>query len=309
MALAEPDCIGIVTSDERAEPALLKTLQNPDASLRYLAAMKLAEDKTVDDATAVEKALTDATRTRSSPEFRVFIHRASGRTLLFRWVLVVWVLLALTAAAGAAPWKTKLLHRLVAPLRSNPFLESRTTPCNLGFASCFLPDASLPLPSGTSEFQPAPVIDNPSQVVTLELRALHGGPFAHHWLEVESSRGKVTFGFGPATLPFIDAGQISLQDRFGNIERISGMYPLPFLGPPPLNYRYAKAPGAGHPIGQPIRLTVAQADALVEKVRHHKFIGPYVPIFHDCRTFACSVQAAAKGRSSLPCYLLFKGYW
>ena len=39
------------------------------------------------------------------------------------------------------------------------------------------------------------------------------------------------------------------------------------------------------------------------------FIELYVPIFHDCRTFACSVQAAAEGYSSLACYLLFKGYW
>jgi hypothetical protein len=290
--------------------------------------MKLAEDNAVEKALAVENVTRDRVpmaialtlvggpprRTAGkgisagndiAPEFRISDRRAFGRAFVLRWGLVVWALLALTTAASAEPWRTKLLHRLVAPFRSNPFLESRATPCSLGFASCFLPEASLPLPSRT----PAPVINNPSQVVTLQLRALHGGPFSHHWLEVESSKGKVTFGFGPATLPFIDAGQISLQDRFGNIERISGMYPLPFLGPPPLNYRYAKAPGAGHPIGQPIPLTVAQADALVEKVRHHKFVGPYVPIFHDCRTFACSVQATAKGRSSLPCYLLFKGYW
>jgi len=297
--------------------------------------MKLAEDKAVDDAPVVEQALAVEKVTRDRvrmavfarasspagnpegkkicadidfpPEFSISTRRAARRGFVFRSGLLMGVLLALSTAAGAASWRTKLLHRLVAPLRSNPFLESRATPCSLGFASCFLPEASLS--SRTAEFAPAPLIDNPSRVVTLELRALHGGPLAHHWLEVESSRGKVTFGFGPATLPFIDAGQISLQDRFGNIERISGMYPLPFLGPPPLNYRYAKAPGTGHPIGRPIQLTVAEADALVEKVRHHKFIGPYVPIFHDCRTFACSVQAAAKGRSSLPCYLLFKGYW
>ena len=240
------------------------------------------------------------------PPRRRSAQRAARLAFVFWWV---WVLLEFPTAAGAAPWTAKLLHRMVAPLRSNPFLESRVTPCNLGIATCFLPAASSPRPSSSSEFRLAPVIDNPSEVVTLQARALHRGPFAHHWLEVESSRGRVTLGFGPATLPFIDAGQISLQDRFGNIERISGMYPLPILGPPPLNYRYAKVPGSGHPIGKPIQLTVAQADALVERVRHHKFIGPYVPIFHDCRTFACSVQAAAQGRSSLPCYLLFKGYW
>lgn len=242
------------------------------------------------------------------PPGRIRTCRVARVSVVFRWVLVVWALLEMPTVARAAPRAVKLLHRLVAPFRSNPFLESRATPCNLGFASCFLPDASLE-PIRTSESEPAPVHDDPSQVVTLELRALHRGPFAHHWLEVESSRGKVTLGFGPATLPFIDAGQISVQDRYGNIERISGMYPLPMLGLPPLKYRYAKAPGAGHPIGKPVQLTVTEADTLVQKVRDHKFIGPYVPIFHDCRTFACSVQAAAQGRSSVPCYLLFKGYW
>jgi len=238
---------------------------------------------------------------------RIRTHLAARLAVRFWWLLVVWALLDVPAVAGAEPWTVILLHRLVSPFRSNPFLESRATPCNLGFANCFLPDASLE-PTRTSEPEPA-VGEDRSRVVSLELRALHRGPFAHHWLEVESSRGKVTLGFGPATLPFIDAGQISLQDRYGNIERISGMYPLPMLGLPPLNYRYAKPPGAGHPIGQPIQLTVAEADTLVQKVREHEFIGPYVPIFHDCRSFACSVQAAAQGRSSLPCYLLFKGYW
>ena len=51
-------------------------------------------------------------------------------------------------------------------------------------------------------------------------------------------------GYGPATVPFIDAGQISLQDGHGNVEGISGMHPIPIIGLPPLNYRYAKAPGS-----------------------------------------------------------------
>ena len=190
-----------------------------------------------------------------------------------------------------------------------PRLASRAKPCNLGFASCFLPNVSSQAEHPASEFEANPATENPTRAVTLQLRALHGGPFAHHWLEIESSIGEVTLGFGPATVPFIDAGQVSLQDRYGNIERISGMHPLPVLGLPPLSYRYAKPPGAGHPLGKPIPLTVAQADTLIQKIRHHKFVGPYVPIFHDCRTFACSVQAAAQGRSSIPCYLLFKGYW
>jgi|SRR5579863_5484822 len=39
------------------EPALVNALKNPDASVRYLAAMKLAEDKAVDAGPAIEQAL------------------------------------------------------------------------------------------------------------------------------------------------------------------------------------------------------------------------------------------------------------
>jgi len=208
----------------------------------------------------------------------------------------------LTGVASAAPWPVKVLHRLMDPFRTNPFRQAGTSPCSLGFANCLLPE--------TSESPDLPIeTPDPDRVVTLQLRALHRGPFAHHWLEFDSSMGKVTLGYGPATLPFIDAGQISLQDSHGNIERISGMHPLPFLGLPPLNYRYAKPPGSGHSIGQPISMTVAQADALAERVGRTKYVGPYIPIFHDCRTYVCAIQAKVKGKSSLPCYLLFKGYW
>jgi hypothetical protein len=143
----------------------------------------------------------------------------------------------------------------------------------------------------------------------LELRTEHRGPLAHHWLELESLAGRMTIGFGPATLPFIDAGQVSLQDRYGNIKRISGMHPLPWLALPPINYHYARAAGEGRMIGKPIPLTMTQSEALIHKLQHPKFIGPYIPIFHDCRTFSCTIQASAQERSVLPCYLLFKGYW
>ena len=170
------------------------------------------------------------------------------------FVALTCLVFAFFSPAVGAPWTVNLLHRLVAPFRSNPFLQDRATPCNLGFAHCFLPNASTTPARWVFGNEPASVIEAPTRIVTLQLRAFHRGPFAHHWLEVDSSRGKVTLGFGPATLPFIDAGQISLQDTYGNIERISGMHPLPVLGLPPLNYRYAKAPGAGYPLGKPIEL-------------------------------------------------------
>ena len=194
-------------------------------------------------------------RRRCTPERWTSTLRTAGCASGLKWGLLVLMLVELPAPAVAAPWSGKLLHRLVAPFRSNPVWQDRTKPCNLGFASCFLPDDAPRAESPASEFEF--VTEDPARAVTLELRALHGGPFAHHWLQVESSIGAVTLGFGPATVPFIDAGQISLQDRFGNIERISGMHPVPVLGLPPLSYRYAKTPGAGHPLGKPIPLTVS----------------------------------------------------
>src|SRR5262249_22322401 len=78
----------------------------------------------------------------------------------------------------------------------------------------------------------------------------------------------------PATLGAL----VQVEARSGiNVERISGMHPLPILGLPPLNYRYAKAPGTGHALRKPISLTIAQADALVEKIRHPRFVVPYIP--------------------------------
>jgi hypothetical protein len=224
------------------------------------------------------------------------------------WMVVLLAALGLPTIAPAAPWPVKLLHRMVAPFRSNAFLQDRASPCSLGFANCFLPSPAQPVPTISKPDQP-PAIEDPNRITSLELRTSYRGPFAHHWLEFDTSSGKVALGFGPATVPFIDAGQISLQDTYGNVERISGMHPLLVLGLPPLNYRYAKAPGSGHSIGKSIPMTVDQADALLQRMRHRKFVGPYIPFFHDCRTFVCSVQAAEQGRSSLPCYVLFKGYW
>jgi hypothetical protein len=229
-------------------------------------------------------------------------------SVLLCFGVFIAVMVASAHAETAQPHgKGRFFKRLLAPLRSNPLLQSSARPCGIGAPTCFsFMDAS----SETTRVAPAPrEVADPSRIVYLELRTAHAGPFAHHWLETEMSAGRITIGFGPATLPFIDAGQISLQDTWGNTERITGMHPLPPLGLPPLNYRYARMPGDGRVIGKPIAVTMAESDALVERIRHRKFVGPYIPLFHDCRTFACSAQAAATGKSSIPCYLLFKGYW
>ena len=224
-------------------------------------------------------------------------------------IVLVGLLCVVSIHAQTASREVKVLHRLLAPLRSNPFRVENSRPCGLGFASCFLPSDSPSPDVARSAFDRMSTDQASSRVVTLELRTQHAGPFCHHWLQTETSIGRVTLGYGPATVPFIDAGQISLQDGHGNVERISGMHPIPMIGLPPLNYRYAKAPDSGHIIGKPIHLNLVQADALIQKERKHRFVGPYIPFFHDCRTYTCSVLAAAQGKSSLPCYLLFKGYW
>lgn len=200
---------------------------------------------------------------------------------------------------------SRILQRLLAPLRSNPFSQSTVGPCELGLATCFSSATAAPSDpeSGLN------IAQGPSRQITLQLRIAHRWPLAHRWLELDGPDEEMTFGFGPATLPFIDSGQVSVRDRFGNVERISGMHPLPWLALPPINYHYARSPGEGHAIGKPIQLTMAQSDALVRKLQHTRFVGPYIPILHDCRTYTCVMLASAQGRSTLPCYLLVKGYW
>jgi hypothetical protein len=173
-------------------------------------------------------------------------------------------------------------------------------------AACFSSASTAP---SRTEFEFKLAAEDSGRPVMLQLRADHGGTLGHQWLELESRGGGMTIGFGPATLPFIDSGEVSLQDRYGNIKWISGMHPLPWLALPPVKYHYARSPGEGHAVGKPIPLTGAQAEALIRKLQHLKFVGPYIPIFHDCHTFTCAVQASAQGHSTLPCYLLFKGQW
>ncbi len=162
---------------------------------------------------------------------------------------------------------------------------------------CFLPTEDSGVVLGTA----AEPVTRPL-TATMTVRALHGGILAHQWVELLTERGTVTIGYGPASLPFIDAGQISVWDQSGNVER-SGLRLIP------TGFNYAKPPGAGHIVGKSIELTPAQSDAVLRKESHRKAIFPYIPLFHDCHTFVCTVKATASGKSTLPCYLLFKGYW
>jgi hypothetical protein len=174
--------------------------------------------------------------------------------------------------------------------------RSGSAVCSSGRIRCFLPDREALPPSS------APAMVSKPQRGMMSVRALHGGILAHQWVELETSSGKVTIGYGPASLPFLDAGQISIWHEDGRREH-SGLRLLP------TNFNYAKPPDSGNLVGAPVSITLEQADAILRKQAHRKRIFPYIPIFHDCRTFVCTVKASATGKSSLPCYLLFKGYW
>lgn len=223
-------------------------------------------------------------------------------------VLAAWLLLFLhPLPAQQRPtqrWAVKILDRLLAPFRSDPFLQSSAGRCRVGLSTCFMPTTATPV-----DFTAGSGVEDSGRLALLEVRSGRGGLVAHRWLELDSPEGDMTFGFGPATLPFIDSGQISVQDRYGNTRWVSGMHPLPWLALPPVKYRYARNPGEGRLVSKPIPLTLAQSEVLTHKLQHVKFVGPYIPIFHDCHTFVCSVQASAQGHSAWPCYLLFKGYW
>ena len=136
----------------------------------------------------------------------------------------------------------------------------------------------------------------------ISFREGKGMVLSHEWIEVQTSHGPVTLGFGSALLPFIDRGQITVQDVEGRVEH---EYALRFV--PPLSF--GRAPGMGKDISQTVYVSQPRADQIVEQQRHRKFIFPYIPFLHDCRTYVCAMQATVEGKSKLPCYLFLKGYW
>jgi hypothetical protein len=143
---------------------------------------------------------------------------------------------------------------------------------------------------------------NRGALVPVSFRAGKGMLFSHQWVEVQTSDGPVTLGFGSALLPFIDRGQVTIQYADGRVEHEYPLHVLKFY------LDFGRAPGVGKAI-EKVYVPAARADQIVEQQRHRRFIFPYIPLFHDCRTYVCAMQATIAGKSKLPCYLLFKGYW
>ena len=124
------------------------------------------------------------------------------------------------------------------------------------------------------------------------------------WVEIQTSSGPVTLGFGSALLPFIDRGQVTVEDSQGRVEH---EYPLRMRC---RSTSISDGRRAWERTSAKLSISrCARADQIVEQQRHRRFIFPYIPLFHDCRTYVCAMQATVEGKSKLPCYAPLKGYW
>ena len=128
------------------------------------------------------------------------------------------------------------------------------------------------------------------------------GPLGHKWVQVGAGENAITFGYGAANFPLIDFGQIVVTGKNG-IDLVSGWHLFSFHITP------SEYPDRGHTVGPPVYTSVERAYKLIQEQRRHRFVFPYIPLFHDCHTYACRLKSIAEGKSSLPCYLLFKGHF
>jgi hypothetical protein len=192
---------------------------------------------------------------------------------------------------------------LLIALASYPFgvsAQHNVASCVAGL-NCLL-SASSPSPDPSS-LEAIGLLANSEGLVPVQIRMSHiGGPIAHKWVQFGTGENAVTFGYGAADFPLIDSGQIVVTDRKG-VELVSRWHFLPGHITP------AEAPDRGHTVGPPAYITVAQAQKIMLQQRRHRFVVPYIPLFHDCHTYVCALMASAQGKSALPCYLFFKGHF
>lgn len=163
---------------------------------------------------------------------------------------------------------------------------------------CFVSGIDTPTDSEVA----APPTTTPGMVVMQVRKAMIGGPFAHKWVQIDTSDDAITIGYGAANIPIIDAGQIVVVDE-KSVDLVSKWHLFPWHVTP------AERPGAGRLVGGPILVTDARATELITQQRQHRFVAPYIPLFNDCHTYVCAMTAKAQGKSTLPCYLLLKGHW
>lgn len=174
------------------------------------------------------------------------------------------------------------------------------SPCAAG-GICFLAGNGVtPDPNSLESIN---LLANSSGLVPVQVRMSNvAGPLGHKWVQVGTGENAVTIGYGAANFPLADSGQVVITDRRG-VETVSRWHLFPFHLPP------AELPDRGHTVGPPVYVSVEQAQTFIVQQRRRRFLFPYVPLFHDCHTYACKLMANAQGESALPCYLLFKGHF
>lgn len=191
---------------------------------------------------------------------------------------------------------------LIALLALPPGLPAQhyESPCPAG-GTCFLAgNAAAP---DANSLEAVSLLANTAGMVPVQVRMSNvAGPLGHKWVQVGTGENAVPIGYGAANFPLADSGQVVITDRRG-IETVSRWHLLPFHLPP------AELPDNGHTVGPPTYISVEQAQKFIVQQRRHRFLFPYIPLFHDCHTYACALMANAQGKSALPCYLLFKGHF
>jgi hypothetical protein len=196
---------------------------------------------------------------------------------------------------------SKLAFLLVAILASPISSQGQHVPSSYSVGpSCLVANSLGP---DASNFESAALLANSTGLVPVQVRMSNvAGPLGHKWVQVGTGENAVTIGYGAANFPLADSGQVVITDRHG-VETVSRWHLFPFHLPP------AELPDRGHTVGEPVYVTVARAQELLLKERRHRMLFPYIPLFHDCHTYACKVMATAEGKSALPCFLWFKGHF
>jgi len=178
--------------------------------------------------------------------------------------------------------------------------QLKAPPCSASMNCLVAAEPATPDPSSVEAIA---LLTNSAGLIPIQVRMSSiGGPIAHKWVQIGTGKNGVTFGYGTADFPLIDSGQIVVSDRRG-VELVSRCHVLPGHITP------AEAPDRGHTVGSPAYITVAQAQKIMLRERRHRFVFPYIPLFHDCHTYVCTLMAEARGSSKLPCYLLLKGHF
>src|ERR1700751_3455063 len=129
--------------------------------------------------TLVSKQNLDLNPTQKGPFSRTTRRRSGLRSAM---LISVWLFVVLHPLAGqevaAHRWPVRILQRLLVPFRSDPFSQSRVSPCGLSLATCFSFTSTAPAPRSKFEFK---LSAEESVHPMLELRTDYGGPLGHRW--------------------------------------------------------------------------------------------------------------------------------